>query len=134
MRDADDGHDGRYQEIVEGEMMGKMSKKNLDALKREDPKENNWEIPENAECGDSPMKGQSPEKSPDAVLKQQYPDELAEVFSKIEDAALKERLHKAWLRVDPEIRAGNPVWMYSVKGGKHFVFLFQSGQKVRVEL
>jgi len=112
--------------------MAKMSKKNLEELRRDDVKENNWEL-ENAECG---MRNA---ESKEAVLKQQYPDELLEIFSLLPDdipeiEKMKEKIHAAWLRVSPEIRTGNPVWKYSVKDGKHFVFIFRSGQKVRVEL
>lgn len=69
------------------------------------------------------------------------PAELIEVFSGIpndgtvDNGRLKTRIHKDWLKVDPAIRNGNPVWKFSVKDDKMMkctVFLFRSGQKVRI--
>ena len=84
--------------------MGKMSKKNLEELKREDPKENNWEIPEN-------------EEKKNVAEKRQLTDE--------------DILAAAITQVDPEIRKDNPVWFYTVKE-KEVVIVFKSGQKVRI--
>lgn len=113
--------------------MGKMSKKNLDKLRRDDPKENFWEIDESDQWSvASDQEG--------IALKQQYPDELTDLFSRTfpaspeKDAARRERIYAAWLKVDPEIRTGNPVWLYSEKDAGKFVFIFRNGQKVRVEL
>ena len=93
--------------------MGK-KKENLEALRRDDPKENNWEIAK-------------PEPKPEI----KYPEELSEVFAGIKDAALKQQLYNAWLKVDPDIRKGNPLWIYSAKSGST-VLIFRSGQKVRI--
>lgn len=69
------------------------------------------------------------------------PAELIEVFSGIpndgtvDNGRLKTRIHKDWLKVDPAVRTGNPVWKYSIKDDSMMcctVFLFRSGQKVRI--
>ena len=66
------------------------------------------------------------------------PDELKEVFRGITDGTveteeMKRSIYFAWIKVDPKIRTGNPVWKFSRKDNK-FVFIFRSGQKARVEL
>ena len=124
-----------------GFVMGKMSKKNLEELKRDDPKENNWEIEENEEVRiekEEDVREQVSAES--AVLKQAIADELKEIFDKTfptldseKDAAREERIIAAWYKVDPEIRTGNPVWLYSEKSNQ-FVFIFRDGRKVRVEM
>lgn len=144
--------------------MGKMKKEKLDALRREDVKENNWEIEDSGARGqDSGVRGQDSgasneeergtrseerevggqvlsEVTADDKKDYQAPEELKEIFDGIPaDLAgrgeLKKRLHEDWLKVDPAIRVGNPVWKYSIKDDKMMcctVFLFRSGQKVRI--
>lgn len=69
------------------------------------------------------------------------PAELIEVFSGIpndgtvDNGRLKTRINKDWLKVDPAIRSGNPVWKFSIKDDSMMrctTFLFRSGQKVRI--
>ena len=86
--------------------MGKKNQKLAD-LRRDDPKENNWEVP--------------PEDA-EPVVQVSEKKELTE----------KDILDTALTKVDPEInRADNPVWKYVVKD-KEVVIVFRSGQKVRV--
>lgn len=68
------------------------------------------------------------------------PAELIEVFSGIpadlpDRGQLKKRIHQDWLKVDPAIRVRNAVWKFSIKDDNMMrctVFLFRSGQKVRI--
>ena len=103
--------------------MGK-KKDNLNALRRDDPKDNNWEIEENAKSEYAAL-----EPEPALIV----PEELKEILSR-EGYSRSKMIVSAWEKVSPEIRTDNPVWKYSVKDGKHFVFVFRSGQKARVEL
>lgn len=137
--------------------MGKMKKEKLDALRREDVKENNWEIEDSGARGqDSGVSNEEEqgtrseerevggqvlsEGTADDKKDYQAPEELKEIFDGIPaDLAgrgeLKKRLHEDWLKVDPVVRDGNPVWKYSVKDDNMMrctVFLFRSGQKVRI--
>jgi hypothetical protein len=144
--------------------MAVMKKKDLEALRRDDPKENNWEVEEKAdsvqdalprdaggqspagtvpevEGGDSPVKGQSP----DVALKQQD-------FGGIRFEALKP-IEKVEAYADGESLLGLPVALLNIAKTKvdpeitagnpiwhwsisddHCVFIFRNGQKVRVEL
>ena len=76
--------------------------------------------------------------SEDEIRKKDYevPEELKEVFSVIQnDGRLKTRIHQDWLKVDPAVRVGNPIWKFSIKDDNKMrctVFLFRSGQKVRI--
>ena len=143
--------------------MAKMKKEELEKMKRENPAENNWEISdqdsevrgqENEEVQDQGTrnkeqaagtalvsKGQESTAKADGAAKDyEVPEELKEVFSGIpadlpDRGQLKKRIHQDWLKVDPAIRVGNPVWKFSVKDDNMMrctVFLFRSGQKVRI--
>ena len=139
--------------------MAKMKKEELEKMKRENPAENNWEISdqdsgvrgqENEEVQDQGTrnkeqaagtalvsKGQESTAKADGAAKDyEVPEELKEVFSVIQnDGRLKTRIHQDWLKVDPAIRVGNPVWKFSIKDDNMIrctVFLFRSGQKVRI--
>lgn len=113
--------------------MSKPTKKEkLDALAHKDISENNWENPED-EDGRMKKEEGSFENKPVEI-----PDELKDVFNilsanipVIED--IKKKIIDAWLKVDPEIRNGNPVWKYSVNKNL-FVFVFKDGRKVRISL
>ena len=140
--------------------MGK-KKIDLEALKRDDPKENNWELPEEEQVCDPVQVSQPVAPVPETESQRQKrlvqeaadyassycgpnykpveaPDELKEVFREITDGTveaeeMKRSIYLAWEKVDPEIRNDNPVWQYKVKE-KEVVIVFRSGQKVRIEL
>lgn len=114
--------------------MGKMSKKNLEDLKRDDPKDNNWEIQPEAEkpvC--DPVQVSEPvEPVPEeAVLKKALPAELA-IFEGLPES-IQQKAVDAWHKVDPALRHNNPVWKWSISD-KDVVFIFQTGQKARISL
>ena len=90
--------------------MGKMSKKNLDELKRDDVKENNWEIEEEGTRSKEQVCDPVPEKK---------------------ELTAEDILAAAITQVDPEIRKDNPVWQYKIKE-KEVVIVFRNGQKVRI--
>lgn len=133
--------------------MGKMKKEDLEKMKRENPAENNWEVPDeegimkNEEKQDSGGRNQEPEAeavvsvdTEGAAKAHETPEELKEVFSGIpadlpDCGQLKKRIHQDWLKVDPAVRTRNPVWKYSIKDDNMMrctIFLFRSGQKVRI--
>ena len=112
--------------------MAKMKQKDLESLKREDVKENNWEMPDNAEI---------PEK---AAVKDDFGGvrfDAMKAIAKIEDYAGGESLLGLSValieivkqKVDPEISANNPVWHWAL-ADDHCTFVFRNGQKVRIEL
>lgn len=113
--------------------MGKMSKEKLEKLKRENPEENNWELPEK-------------KNEESAALKQQddfggIRFEALKPIAKVEEYADGESLlglsaallNIAKLKVDPQISAGNPIWHWALSDD-HCTFIFKDGRKVRVEL
>ena len=125
--------------------MGKMGKNQIDALKREDMKENNWEIDQG-----SVVSGQGSvvsdqgsvngdQKSEPVPVKSVIPDELMEAFEFEYDSnpELIDLIIRAWKEVDPEIREMNPLWLYSVKQDDmmtRVTLIFRNGQKIRVLL
>ena len=125
--------------------MGKMGKNQIDALKREDMKENNWEIDQG-----SVVSGQGSvvsdqgsvngdQKSEPVPVKSVIPDELMEAFEFEYDSnpELIDLIIRAWKEVDPEIREMNPLWLYSIKQDDmmtRVTLIFRNGQKVRILL
>lgn len=137
--------------------MAKMKKETLEALRRDDVKENNWEIEDSGvrdqDSGVSNEEEQGTRSEEREVGGQvlsegaandkkdyQAPEELKEIFDGIPAdltgrGELKKRLHEDWLKVEDSVRVGNPVWKYSIKDDNMMrctVFLFRSGQKVRI--
>lgn len=128
--------------------MAKMKKEAIEALKREDPKENNWEIGENAECGmrnaETEQEPAASAPSPEEFCGPDYkpveaPEELHEVFAEITDGTveaeeLKRRLYLAWCQVPGEVARFNPVRKFSVRSEpvKIVTFVFRDGRKVRI--
>ena len=144
--------------------MAKMKKEDLEKMRRENPAENNWEVISDqcsVDSGQGHEEGRMKNEEekglgtgdsgsaagavvPDGGKRDkkdfETPEELKEVFGGIPAdlpgrGELKKRIHQDWLKVDPAVRGGNPVWKFSVKDDKIMkctVFLFRSGQKVRI--
>ena len=136
--------------------MGKMSKKNLEDLKRDDPSENNWEIPEEEQgtrieeqvC-DPVQISQPVDPVPEEPVREITPDynfggvplEVLESVAKLEDyaggssllALTQAIITIVQEKVDPTITNNNPVWHWCL-ADDHCTFVFRNGQKVRVEL
>ena len=106
--------------------MGK-KKDNLDALRRDDPKENNWELEQGSRIEEQGSRIGETKKKSEAFP---VPEGLKEVLSGVKEEDRK-AVCDAWLKVDPEIREKTPVLNYSTDG-KMFVFIFRTGQRVKV--
>lgn len=107
-----------------------------------DPENQNQENPEKDDPGtDIPdPENQIPEpmdQIPEPT-EPEIPEELKPIFSLLpedmpEIEMMKKKIICAWEKTDPEIRENNPVWQYSVKDNQ-VIFIFRSGQKVRINL
>ena len=122
--------------------MKKKTEKTDTADQTADPEIHNREIPEEDVPGtDIPdPENQIPEpmdQIPEPT-EPEIPEELKPIFSLLpkdmpEIEMMKKKIIFAWEKTDPEIRENNPVWQYSVKDNQ-VVFIFRSGQKVRINL
>lgn len=97
--------------------MGKKEKK-TDALRRDDPKENNWEIPSETEVS----------RQEDPGIEFMEPGLKMSIASQVVGDVLIQNL----MKVDAELRRGNPVWHWCL-ADDHCTFVFRNGQKVTVK-